>query len=143
VKNGDFKQWSGGADKASNGWILIENIPAVVTRDKTSAKVGRYSVQLTTANINDTGHISLHQLLTTKSLAGKTVTFGAWIKTNSAHVGNLQIVDTNWSCINSTGSGPHPGDGEWQFMTATGSIPEDSASEIMFMLRTYFQYTPE
>jgi len=140
LTNGGFEAWGAGEDRPPDGWTLIQNIPAVITRDDKSAKVGSLAVQVTTANNDDFGHISLDQQLSAASLAGKTVTFGAWIRTNSAAVGNLEIVGENPF----KSSGEVLGDGQWRFRTITCKIPEErTMGDIIFRLRTFFLYSPK
>ena len=140
LTNGDFAAWGTTTVRPPDGWTLLQNIPAAISRDETSAKVGRYAPQLTTVNDDDFGHISLDQLLSATSLAGKTVTFSAWIRSNSAPVGGLEIVGQN--PIKYTGN--VTGDGKWQFRSITCKIPEEQTDgEIIFRLRAFFAYTPK
>jgi len=135
LANGDFEVWRAGPDAAPDGWVLVGRTPAV-SRDEVVPRLGRYSAQLTTASISDTGHVSLDQSLPAQSLAGKTVTLGAWVKTSASGMGNLQIVGTN-SCE------PPSVVGEWQFLTVTGTIPEDATGDIVFRLRVFVLYSPK
>jgi hypothetical protein len=140
LTNGDFGSWDTAAGRPPDGWTLIQNIPAVISRDATSAKVGRYAPELTTVNDDDFGHISLDQHLSAASLAGKTVTFSAWIRTNSAPVGGLEIVGQNPF----KDADYVTGDGQWQFRSITCKVPEEQTDgEIIFRLRAFFAYSPK
>ena len=140
LSNEGLEHWSAGRDRAPDEWTLVDNIPAVVSRDDVSAKVGRYAAQLRQADTADYGHISLNQVLPAESLAGKTVTFGAWIRTTRPDVANLAIAGNGYEWVHS--SDPHPGDGQWRFVTVTGAIPQDAAGNVVFLLRVFIQYSP-
>ena len=135
LANGDFEVWHAGPDAAPDGWVLVGATP-VVSRDEVVPRLGRYSAQLTTASIADTGHVSLDQSLPAQSLAGKTLTLGAWVKTNASGIGNLQIVGVG-SCE------PPPVVDQWQFLNVTGTVPKDATGDIVFRLRVFVMYSPK
>ena len=145
LTNGDFKLWPNGPDQAPKGWSLIKSglqsgKSARVKRDETAAKSGRYSPQLGMATLGDTGHISLDQAVPAKDIAGKTVTFGAWIKTNDPDIGNLEIVGVYHG---TTSTVSPPDDRGWRFHTMTATIPADTTDAVVVRLRAFVQYSPE
>ena len=144
LANGAFEAWSNGPDKAPDGWSLVigstAGKSARVMRDAASAKLGPCSPQLGMATLGDTGHISLDQAVAADLIAGKTVTFGAWIKTNDPDLGNLQIVGV-YHGITATASPPDAQG--WQFHTLTGPIPRETTGRVLFRLRAFVQYSPE
>ena len=145
LTNGDFTLWPSGPDQAPKGWTLIKSglqsgKSAGVKRDDASAKLGRYSPQLGMATLGDTGHISLDQPVPAKDIAGKTVTFGAWIKSNDTDTGNLEIVGVYHG---TTSTVSPPDEHGWRFHTMTAPIPADMKGEVVFRLRAFIQYSPE
>jgi hypothetical protein len=144
LANGDFEAWSNGPDKAPDGWSLVigstAGKSAHVMRDAASAKLGRYSPQLGMATLGDTGHISLDQAVAAEVIAAKTVTFGAWIKTNDPDLGNLEIVGVYHG--NTSTVSPPDAQG-WRFHTLTAPIPRETTGRILFRLLAFVQYSPE
>ena len=70
-------------------------------------------------------------------VAGKTVTLGAWIKTNCQDVGNLEIVGV----YHGTKSAVSPPDGEgWRLHTLSARIPQDATGVIICRLRAFVQF---
>ena len=142
LENGGFELWTTGASEAPNHWQLVTGglltgKSAAVHRDDTPAKLGRHSARLGMATPGDTGHISLDQGLPAELVAGKTVTLGAWIKTNCQDVGNLEIVGV----YHGTKSAVSPPDGEgWRLHTLSARIPQDATGVIICRLRAFVQF---
>ena len=145
LANGDFAKWSNGPDNAPDGWTLLKSgmvsgKSAQLERDDALAKLGRYSPQLGMATPGDTGHISLDQAVDARAIAGKTVTFGAWIRSDDPDVGNLEIVGV-YQGVKSTVSPPDANG--WRFHTHTVPVPAEKTGPIPFRLRAFIQYSPE
>ncbi len=145
LSNGDFASWSRGPEEAPDGWTLINGEmvsgeSSRVRRDATAPKIGRYSPQLGMATLGDTGHISLDQAVEASAIAGKTVTFGAWIRTMYPDMSNVEIVGVNHG-ITTTVSPPDAQG--WRFHTMTGPIPDQTIEPVLFRLRIFVEYSPE
>ena len=145
LSNGDFSSWPNGPDDAPGDWVLIKTglvsgKSARVRRVDTSAKVGKYSPELGMAIPGDSGHISLDQGVPVEHLSGKTVTFGAWIKTNRKDLGSVEIVNVY---LGNTFTVSPPDARGWRFHTLTSTIPEDKTDTVLFRLRAYVEYSPE
>lgn len=118
--NGDFECWSAGTSVAPDGWTLTGS-GASVARDSDD-KVGSYSAKVTRSGAD----CSLYQRVISPYTGGfdssywngRTVTFGCWVKTNTANRARLYIVDG----VGSTASSFHTGDSTWQWLTVTRTL---------------------
>ena len=140
-KNPGFELWPDG-EKAPNGWDFVTTgvnwgESATLWREESRIRAGRYAARLGMARLGDVGHISLDQNVPAAMLAGKAVTFGAWIKSNDPDTGNLEIVDV-YDGAKSNVSQPNA-DG-WRFHTLTAPVPDNITGYIAFRLRAFIQY---
>ena len=88
----------------------------------------------------DTGHISVDQAVSAELVSGRTVTFGAWIRTSHEHVGTLEIVDVYQG---NTSTVSPPDARGWRFHTLTGAIPQERTGTVVFRLRAFIPYLPQ
>ena len=145
LTNGDFSDWPGAADEAPGGWVLLKaglqsGKSARIRRDDASARVGQYSPELGMGDAGDTGHISLDQAVSAELVSGRTVTFGAWIRTSHEPVGTLEIVDVYQG---NTSTVSPPDARGWRFHTLTGAIAQERTGTVVFRLRAFIPYLPQ
>ena len=130
LKNDDLESWII-ADASPQGWYLAGQGPSV-TREKKIVKTGKYSARL--ATVLPRGHVFLDQRLAAGSYAGKTITLGAWVKSDY-EMGHVQILDFvagehKVSSVQVAYSGEEDG---WRFLTTSKTIRKD-ADRILFRL---------
>jgi hypothetical protein len=99
------------------GWTYRNSTQVSRVRD---AKVGNYSLEYQYPGGGSWPYVSLDQTFNATEWGNKTLTFGAWVKSDSASVG---LFFTNWGGgWWSTGS-YHPGDSQWHYITCRATIP--------------------
>ncbi len=129
LANGDFEDWII-EDLSPQGWYLGGQGPAV-TRGERTVK-GAHAAGL--ATVMPRGHVFLDQRMAAGAYAGKTVTLGAWAKSEYGicHVQILDFVagDHKVSSTPVAYSGEEDG---WQFLTTSKTIRKD-ADRIVFRL---------
>ena len=136
LENPGLEQWSSVQSPAPVGWIVSGQGP-VAAREEKILKSGKCSARLTTELLQ--GHVFIDQHIPVARLAGKTVTFGSWIKTSLKDVAGVQILDLadgNWDV---TGGG-HPGDGQWHLAAATKTIRPNATGNVRFRLSAHIPY---
>ncbi len=140
LRNPGFESWSA-AEQPPDGWLLVGRAPVVV-QEETSPQSGHYSATLTTQP-GQFGHVSLDQSFPAAFLAGKTITLGAWVKSNAPGVGDLQILDRANQSEASNTSEPHPGDDIWRFLTVTRSIRNNAVGNVLIRLKAVVPIIPQ
>ncbi len=87
------------------------------------------------ASYTTTEHMGFRQLIENyQELAGKTVTYSAWVKSNvPTTIWILQEGGTNVSDI----STPHSGNGQWELLTLTSTIRGSGNTSILSYITTY------
>ena len=99
-------------------------------------KSGKYSARLTTAELQ--AHVMIDQEIPARQFAGKTITFGSWIRTNVKEGVGLHVLDfVDGMHDLSGGGGGHPGDGSWRFGTVTRTIRTDTDGIVRLRLSAH------
>ena len=136
LENTGLEQWTSGQSPAPIGWIVTGQGP-VVHREEQILKSGKCSVRLTTKRLQ--GHVIIDQHIPVADLAGRTVTFGSWIKTSLKGVAGVQILDYADGMWEVSGGG-HPGDGEWHLASVTRTIRPNATNKVRFRLSAHIPY---
>jgi hypothetical protein len=132
LKNGGFEAWNSGEKEAPDGWEA-GGAGVMVFQEKNLIKEDKYSAGLSVAT---RGPVSLNQRIPVGELAGKTVVFGAWVKSNLANI--ILIYDQVGDEAYEYKYGKeHPGDGNWHFLITEKEIREGATGKIMFGLNHY------
>ena len=131
LENPGFESWTRGETPSPTGWISR----GVVSREEELVKSGKYSARLTTAELQ--AHVMIDQEIPARQLAGKTVTFGSWIRTNVKEGVGLHILDFVGGMHELSGGGGHPGDGSWRFGTVTRTIRTDADGIVRLRLSAH------
>lgn len=127
--NGDLEKWIL-PDQSPPAWSLGGQGPAVA-RDEKNARSGACSVRLTT--VLPKGHVFLDQRIEAGDRAGRTITFGAWVK-DDRDLAHVQILDFAADGHESSRMASEWNDDTgWRFLTATKTIRKD-ATLIVFRL---------
>lgn len=133
---GSLESWSNGPVHAPDGWKWAADIGASFSQETNPENVhsGSSSVKLITPSGG--GEAMLYRDIApmySEELAdyeGKTVTFGAWVKTNDSGVALVLILD---DVTGITRSQSHPGDGQWHFLTVSRTVPGGIAKLPVFL----------
>ena len=136
LQNSNLEQWSSGQPPSPVGWIVMGQGPVTV-RETKILKSGGSCARLTTELLQ--GHVFIDQHIPAAELAGKTVTFGAWIKTSLKNVAGVQILDRANDMWAVSGGG-HPGDGKWHFVTVARTIRPDATGKVRLRLSAHIPY---
>ena len=136
LQNSNLEQWSSGQPPSPVGWLVMGQGPVTV-RETKILKSGKCSARLATELLQ--GHVFIDQHIPAAKLAGKTVTFGAWIKTSLKNVAGVQILDRANDMWAVSGGG-HPGDGKWHFVTAARTIRPDATGKVRLRLSAHIPY---
>lgn len=125
VVNDVFLIWAAGDSAAATGWTLSGTGAAVAragtSLGDTARKVGDFCSKLTYGSTTLTYY---NEILTTAAftrlshLQGKSVGFGAWVKSAVASQARIYVTDG----VTTTYTSYHTGDGTWQFLATTHSI---------------------
>ena len=153
LKNPGFETWTGGPDKQPDAWNLKGQGPAIF-REQNVVKSGKCAARLTC--IRPAGHVFFDQHLPASAYRGKTITFGAWVRSDTG--GGLQIFDfiggepgakatssldvAKLGTPEAASGTPYPGDGQWHFLTATKTIRPDATGEVWLRLGARMTHQP-
>ena len=100
-----------------DGWTYRNSTQVSRVSD---AKVGSYALKLEYPGGGSWPYVRTQQTFNYTEWAGKAVTVGAWVKSNS---GNTRLGIMEWGgAWWSTGT-YHPGDGQWHWLRCTTTIP--------------------
>ena len=134
LTNGDFEAWPAGERSAPEDW----ECGGVIWREDDVVKAGSYSAGVTTTLPQH--HFYVSQVFPTEQLAGETVTFGAWFKTELTDVGAIEFVYDDGRTWNLLKHLIYTGEGEWQFLQGTCTVPQDARGKIRFLLSINIPY---
>ena len=144
--NGSFEEW--GVEKRVGwprwktfegigpiGWNIF-GVEPVVTKNNKLVKDGERSVAMGTTV--DTSREYLDQNMDAKPWRGKTIMFGAWVKTPATGQSIVaQVLDVDADGGEQDGNIEIYGDGKWQFLATQKQIRQD-AVRIIFRLVTRY-----
>jgi hypothetical protein len=99
------------------GWVYRNSTQVSRVSD---AKVGSYALKYQYPGGGSYPYVRAQQTFNITEWAGKTLTVGAWVKSNSANT-RLGFMEWGGAWWTSTGS-YHPGDGEWHWLRCTATI---------------------
>ena len=139
LKNAGLEMWSEEKDKSPDGWIAAGQ-GVNIRREETSVKSGQHSAKLT--SVLPRGHVFLDQHIPAAPYAGKTITLGAWMRTDMKDVAGVEILDFVGDIheVSVEGSGSHPGDGKWHFATTRKTIRQGATGQIVLRLSAHIPY---
>lgn len=136
LANDTFLVWPAAGSPA---WWTVIGAGATAARTgtglgDTTTKVGPYSVKLTRAAADcylNQPVVGISSFAASGAhLAGKTFTFGAWVKTSVANAADMTMIDG----VGSSSTATHSGDGTWQFLSNTITL-DSSADRFIARLR--------
>lgn len=124
---GDFESWSEGTSSAPDGWAMVGTAGSVARESGASnIKFGNYSMKIISgASASYAAEYSFKDYV---SYAGRTITFGVWVKTSSASNVRIYIDDGVSARANSS---YHTGGGDWEFLTVELQVDLDN-TELVF-----------
>ena len=134
LANGGFEAWQEGG--APEGWDVAESSTELVSREDAIVREGSHSIKASATQA--TSHIYLIQSLPAEQYAGKTITFGVWIRSSfgsSASVNIIDFIETTGRADEGTGRFTRYEDqDDWSFITATKTIRGNAVGDIAFYL---------
>ena len=138
LENPGLEQWRHGPEPTPDAWIVGGEGPQIL-RDESVVKAGKYSLRMTTELSH--GHVIIDQHIPAAAWAGKTITFGAWTRSDMKGVGGVEILDFigNLHEVSSIHIG-HPGDGEWHFVSATKTIRAEATEHVRLRLSAHIPF---
>jgi len=126
---GDFESWAGGTSVAPDGWIATGTAGSIA-QESTIKKFGSFSTKIT-AGGSGVYAIEYRYDITTRKVktlsdniigstffSGRTVTFGCWVKCDTASKARIYIDDG----IARTDSSFHTGSDDWEFITVEHQV---------------------
>jgi hypothetical protein len=139
LDNPGFEVWTDTQDSHPLNWS-VNGQDLIIKREEVIYKSGKYSAGLTTGRA--TGHVMLDKRLPAAKFAGKTITLGAWIKSDTKDAASVCILDFVQGMHEVTGS-DHDGDGKWQFVIVTRAIRPEATGEIVLRLSAFVPFIKE
>lgn len=131
LTNPRFEDWTTNPLNPLPGWIVSGQSPKA-DRSRNPKHSGTYSAAIT-SHLHQ-AHVFFDQHIPVAPFAGKKLTFGAWVKSDFAGMGDVQILDFVNNVPDVTSSDSHPGSGEWVFLKTTKTIRPDATGEVWFRL---------
>ncbi len=131
LTNPGLEDWTTSDPIGPVGWIVSGQSPRA-HKELTIKRSGNCSAAITSTLHQ--AHVFFDQHIPVAPFAGKTITFGAWIKSDFAGMGDVQILDFINNVPDVASSNSHPGNGEWVFQTATKTIRPNATGEVLFRL---------
>ncbi len=122
--NGGFETWSPLPKGGPSGWHAFGN--GSVTKEEKVVKEGSSSAKMTVGK----GHGYLDRSIPVGPWRGKTLLFGAWMKSDG--VGILQIIDEAPGKPEETAVAECLSDGTWQFVVVRKTIQKDATDSVTF-----------
>lgn len=124
---GDFESWALGASSAPDGWKAFGTAGSLA-QETSTVKYGYSSLKVISGATSHYGaEYALNYLLLNK-YAGRTITFGMWVKCSSASKAIIYIDDG----VNKVYSSYHTGGGEWEFIQVESQIDPGSINKLVF-----------
>ncbi|NIA06465.1 MAG: hypothetical protein GWP14_02315 [Actinobacteria bacterium] len=132
LKNGNFEKWQPAPKGWPEGCMFAEgwDTNGAISRSSTTVKDGSFSLTMGSSY----GYTWITNDIPLDSCRGKTIVFGAWVKTDAKIRVSISLVGYNGERYTVNDSGLHPGDGQWHFLTVKRPVPTDATGR----LRVYF-----
>lgn len=122
MANSNFEGWAAGTSTYPDNWLLYYSPGGgTVNRESTNVKVGTYSCKI--VNTGGTQYALYNNLFSAIGFPasfwqGKTVSFGCWVKTNTASEAYLKLNDGTADYYSTI----HTGSGNWEWLSVTATL---------------------
>jgi hypothetical protein len=127
LTNPSFEDWSSGPNSPPDGWVVF-GVDEEIEQNFINVYSGDYSALILAGP--EYGCQMYQEIANCEQYKGSTVTFGAWVWTNTINTGRIYINDG----VSITQSSYHTGGSEWEYLTVTKTIDEN-AEEITCALK--------
>jgi len=121
---GYVEDWSEGDSSAPTGWLMAGTAGSV-SKESTEKKFGNYAMKIISGS--SASYKAENSYSNYTALAGRTITFGMYVKCSSANKARLYIYD-GMATVNSS---YHSGGGDWEFLEVEIQVDE-SNTELTF-----------
>lgn len=122
---GYFESWSQGTSVAPDGWVMIGTAGAVA-QESTTKKFGNYALKITSGA--SATYAAEYTVPTPTAYAGRTMTFGVWVKCSSASKARVYVDDGVSARANSS---YHTGGGDWEFLEVEAQIDASNTELVL------------
>ena len=137
LDNPGFEQWPDASGAKPPFWS-VGGEGTLLVREVKLVRSGRYAARLTTGRTR--GHVLIDMRMPAKRFAGKTITFGAWLRADIKDVAGIQILDFVQGRHEVSSSEGHNGDGQWRFVTVTRAIRPDATGQVVLRLSAHVPF---
>jgi hypothetical protein len=142
LRNPGLESWGKGPNVGPDGWAAGGIDPAF-SRQESIVQGGSHAARLGTSGLR--GVALLDQEFPAAQYAGKTVTFGAWMRSDILGMkdgGSVQILDFVNGIHEVVSAEQVLGDGQWHFVTVTKAIRQGASGNIRVRLAANIPYLP-